>query len=141
MEAFDQGPRVGIGFGIEALIADGRCGEETPQPQHVAVVGAADDDRAAGPRLQQADAAQDQRAHDALAELGLRDQQRAQPFRRDDQASTGSCAWPSTRDGRPDSCASSPMKEPGPWVMIGTRRPASSYWPMSTFPDRIIVSP
>ena len=45
------------------------------------------------PVSQQADAAQDQRAHDALAELGLGDQQRAQPFRAElTSASTGSCA-------------------------------------------------
>ena len=40
--------------------------------------GAADDHRPAGADLEQADAAQDQRAHDPLAELGLGDQQSAQ---------------------------------------------------------------
>ena len=39
----------------------------------------------AGAGLQQADAAQDQRAHDPLAQFGFRNQQRAQPVRRNDQ--------------------------------------------------------
>jgi hypothetical protein len=37
------------------------------------------------PVLDQADPAQDQRAHDALAEFGFRDQQRAQLIRRNQQ--------------------------------------------------------
>ena len=45
----------------------------------------ADQHRTAGAALDQADPAQDQRAHDALAELGLGDQQRAQLLRRDQQ--------------------------------------------------------
>ena len=60
------------------------AGEEALQPQHVAVVGPADDDRAAGAGFQQAHAAQDQRAHDALAELGLGNEQGAQLRRRND---------------------------------------------------------
>ena len=35
-------------------------------------------------------------------------------------ASTGPCAWASTRAGRPASCASSPMNAPGPCVTIGS---------------------
>ncbi len=35
------------------------------------------------PSLEQADAAQDERAHDALAELGFGNEQRPQPVRRD----------------------------------------------------------
>ena len=45
----------------------------------------ADQHRAAGAALDQADPAQDQRAHDALAEFGFGDQQRAQLIRRDQQ--------------------------------------------------------
>ncbi len=59
--------------------------EKALQPQHVAILGPADDDRSAGAGLEQADAAQDQRAHDPLAEIGFRDQQRAEPVRRNDQ--------------------------------------------------------
>ena len=44
--------------------------------------GRPDQHRAADTALDQADAAQDQRAHDALAEIGLRHQQRAQFLRR-----------------------------------------------------------
>ncbi len=61
------------------------AGEEPFEAQHVAIVGAADDDRAAGADLDQADPAQDQGAHDALAELGLFDHQLAQPARRYDE--------------------------------------------------------
>ena len=59
--------------------------EKVCQPKHVAVIGAADDHRSTGPGLEQADAAQDQGAHDPLAELRLRDDQRPQPIRRNDQ--------------------------------------------------------
>ena len=41
------------------------------------------------PNSKQADAAQDQRAHDPLAEIGFGDQQRAQPVGRNDQRSHG----------------------------------------------------
>ena len=61
------------------------AGEEALQPQHVGAAGVSDDDRAARAALQQPDAAQDQRAHDALAELGLLHHQVAQPLRADDQ--------------------------------------------------------
>ena len=61
------------------------AGEETLQPHHVAERVGADQHRAADAALDQADPAQDQRAHDALAELGLGDQQRAQLLRRDQQ--------------------------------------------------------
>jgi hypothetical protein len=59
--------------------------EKTFQPQHIRVVGAADDDRAAGPAPQQKHAAQDQGAHDPLTKLGLFHQEIAQPRRRNDQ--------------------------------------------------------
>ena len=52
---------------------------------HAARIRRADQHRAADAALDQADPAQDQRAHDALAEIGFRDQQRAQPLRRDQQ--------------------------------------------------------
>ena len=66
----------GVGLGVEPLMRMAVARQEAFEPQHVAVVGAADDHRPARAGLEQADAAQDQRAHDALAELGLRDQQR-----------------------------------------------------------------
>ena len=71
--------------GIEALVRMAVAAEEVDQPEHVAVAVAADDHRAAAAALDQADAAQDQRAHDPLAKLGLGDQQRAQPVGRDDE--------------------------------------------------------
>jgi hypothetical protein len=45
----------------------------------------ADDYRAAGAGIEESNPAQDQRAHDALAELGLFDHQIPQPPRRDDE--------------------------------------------------------
>ena len=47
--------------------------------------GRTDQHRTADAALDQADPAQDQRAHDALAEIGFGDQQRAQFLRRDQQ--------------------------------------------------------
>ena len=59
--------------------------EKVIQPKHVAVIGAADDNRSSRPGFEEADAAQDQGAHDPLAELRLRNDQRPQPVRRNDQ--------------------------------------------------------
>ena len=84
MKALDQGLRARIGLWIEALMRMPVAGQEAFETKNIAVIGAADDDRAAGAGLEQADPAQDQGAHDALAELGLFDQQIAQPARRND---------------------------------------------------------
>ena len=59
--------------------------EEILQPRHVAERRRADQHRAARAFLDQGDTAQDQRAHDALAEIGLGNQQRAQSLRRNQQ--------------------------------------------------------
>jgi hypothetical protein len=67
VKAIDQRPRLRIGLGIETLMRMAVAAQETLQPQHVAVAGAAHDHRSAGSGLEQADAAQDQRTHDALA--------------------------------------------------------------------------
>ena len=56
--------------------------QEVLQPRRVAEGGRADQHRPADAALDQADPAQDQRPHDALAKFGFRDQQRAQLLRR-----------------------------------------------------------
>ena len=83
MEALDEG--AGVGVGVEPRMRVAVARQEILEPEHVGVVGAADDHRAAAAALDQPDAAQDQRAHDPLAKLGLGDQQRAEPLGRDDQ--------------------------------------------------------
>ena len=55
------------------------------QPRHFAERVGADQHRAADAALDQVDPAQDQRAHDALAEIGFGHQQRPQLIRRDQQ--------------------------------------------------------
>ena len=91
--------------------------QEIDQPKHVRIAFRADDDRT-GAGLDQADAAQDQRAHDALAKIGLGDQQRAQPLGRNghrlDVGQRGRVD--EVRPAR--SCASSPMKLPRSWVTM-----------------------
>ena len=114
MKAVDQGLRLRIDRGIELLKGMAVARQEALEPQHVGIVGAADDDRAAGPGFDQADPAQDQRPHDALAELGLADKQRPQPLGRQDEGADRVMASASTNDGRPANWASSPRKEPGP---------------------------
>ena len=47
----------------------------------------------------------------------------------------------STRVRWPANCASSPMKEPGPYVTMGVRRPDWSCWVISMWPDRMIMRP
>ena len=83
--ARDQLGGVLVGRRIEQMVRMAVAGEKILQPHHAAECGRTDQHRAAGAALDQADPAQDQRAHDALAELGLGDQQRAQLVRRDQQ--------------------------------------------------------
>ena len=59
--------------------------EESGEPKHVAVISGADDHRPAGSRFEEADATQYERAHDALAQLGLRHQNLTQLRGRDDE--------------------------------------------------------
>ena len=72
-----------VGRGIEQMMRLAVARQEILQPRHVAKRCRPDQHRAAGAALDQADPAQDQRAHDALAQFGFRDQQRAQLLRRD----------------------------------------------------------
>src|SRR5439155_18188522 len=64
--------------------------EESFQPKNVAMVRAADDHRSADVAFEKTDAAQDERAHDALPQLGFRHQDVTQLVRRNDQ----SLDWP-----------------------------------------------
>ena len=59
-----------------------------PKPSS-AVVGTTDNDWSADPRFEQANAAQDQRAHDPLSEIRFGYQQRPEPVRRDKQGLHG----------------------------------------------------
>ena len=77
MEAFDQRFGFGVDVGVEQLLRLTVAAQEDLQSQHVAVVGMADDDRAAGAGFQKTDAADDQRTHDPFAELGLGNHQGA----------------------------------------------------------------
>ena len=74
-----------VGGGIEHMVGMAVAPEKILQPRHVAERVGADQHRAADAALDQADPAQDQRAHDALAEIGFGDQQRPQPLRRNQQ--------------------------------------------------------
>jgi hypothetical protein len=64
-----------IGFGIQPYIRMGVAAEKALEPQYVAAVGTADDHRATRARLHQSDPAQDERAHDPLAQFRLGDEQ------------------------------------------------------------------
>ncbi len=81
---------VRIGLRVDDGVGMAVAAEEGGEPQDVALAVAPDDDRRpAGAGLQEADAAQDQRAHDALAELGFLDQEIAQALRPDDDRRDG----------------------------------------------------
>ena len=85
MEALDQGLRARIGLWVQALVRMPVAGQEAFEAQYIGMIGAADDHRPAGARIEQADPAQDQGAHDALAQFGLFHHQIAQPARRNDE--------------------------------------------------------
>ena len=74
----DQLTRLRIDLGIEHVMRLAVATEKGLQADDVVRCRRADQDRAAGAGLDQADAAQDQRPHDALAELRLGHQQPAQ---------------------------------------------------------------
>ena len=59
--------------------------QEALQAEHGGVAGWSDQHRSAAVRINQSDPAQDQRAHDALAQFGLGHHQRAQRFGIDDE--------------------------------------------------------
>ena len=79
MEALDQGSGVGIGGGIERVLRYAIARQEILDSQHVGVIERAHHDRT-GPDLDQADPAQDQGPHDALAEFRFGDHQGAKLF-------------------------------------------------------------
>ena len=141
MEALDQRPAARVLVWIECLERMAVAPQEALQSQHVAAAGASDDDRSAGAALEQSDAAQDQRAHDALAELGLGDEQRAQLLGRNDQR------LDRLRSMRVDQCRARRQRGKLAHEAAGRMRddrcgaPPPSCCVMSTLPDRMMVSP
>jgi hypothetical protein len=83
IEALDQRPACRIDLRIYGLVWMAVAAQKAVEPEHVAVPGAANDHR---PRagLEQANAPQDEGAHDALPEFRFRHQQRTQPVGRND---------------------------------------------------------
>ena len=79
------GERLGVVVlvGLELLVRIAVAAQEAAQPHHRRGLGPPDQRRAAGAGLDQADAAQDEGAGEALAQVGLGDQQRAQLRRAD----------------------------------------------------------
>ena len=84
VEALDQRFRLRIGLRVQRSMRMAVAAEKILEPKHIAAFRATDDHRSAGARLEQADTAQDQGAHNPLAKLRLRDQQGAKPVRRND---------------------------------------------------------
>src|SRR6266436_2854328 len=77
--------RVWIIGGIEHLERGGVSGEKALQAQEVETAGRPNEDRPAGAHLDQAYAAQDERVHDALADVGLGYEQGPQPVGRNEE--------------------------------------------------------
>ena len=71
---------------IEQMMRDTVAGQKTLQADDAARIRRADQHRAANTALDQAYPSQDQRAHDAFAEIGFGDQKRAQALRRDQKS-------------------------------------------------------
>src|SRR5204862_227780 len=70
-EAVEEAARVGVRLGVEEAMRVGVPAQELLQAQGVGAVRRTDDDDAAVHVADQADAAQDERAHDDLADVGL----------------------------------------------------------------------
>jgi hypothetical protein len=74
VEAIDQGFCIRIRLRIQSLSRMTVTSEEILEPKDITVPGASDDDWPAGAGLEQTDPAQDKGAHDAFADLRLRDE-------------------------------------------------------------------
>ena len=85
VKAVDQSLGARVDARVEPLVRMSVAIEKALQPQHIGIVGAADDDRAAPAAPQQRDAAQYQGPHDPLAEFGFLDEQIAQAALRNHQ--------------------------------------------------------
>ncbi len=141
MKFFDQRAGAGIGLGVEPLMRVAVARKKPFQPQHVRVAFAPDDHGAARAGFQQTHAAQDKRAHDPLAQIGIFHQNIAQPAEGMTSASTSSTACASTSEGLLDNCASSPMNWPGPWVTMTCGSPICPRWVISTCPEWMTKRP
>jgi hypothetical protein len=85
MKALDQGLCTRIGLWIQSLVLMPVAGEEIFEAQNIRMIRAADDHGTAGSEPEKGDAAEDQGAHDAFAELGLFHQEVAQSARRNEE--------------------------------------------------------
>ena len=117
------------------------AGEKPLQAQHVGMAGAADDDRPAGAAFQQPDAAQDQRPHDALAEIGLLHHQVAQPVRGNDEAFDRLEGLGIDQRRAGGKLRQLAHELPGPWVTIVSRRSSPPPCVTSTLPERTTIRP
>jgi hypothetical protein len=89
LEAFDERLCLGIRLRIKPLTGMAVPRQKAFEPKHIAVLRTADNHGPAGPSFQQADPAQDQGAHDALADFSLGHEHRPNALRRDDQGLYG----------------------------------------------------
>ncbi len=101
MELLQQGVGLGIGIGIQHLPRMTVAGQKPLQRQDAVMQGRPDDHRPAGAALDQGDPAQDQGAHDPLPQLGLCDEQGAQPRRGDDHRFHGALGMGIHQHGAP----------------------------------------
>jgi hypothetical protein len=81
----EQGRRLPIGGRINHAIWAGIAGEESLQAHEVRMNGRPNQDRTAPTRLDQAEPAQEKRAHDPLTEFGLGNQHGSQPVGGNDE--------------------------------------------------------
>jgi hypothetical protein len=77
---------LGVSGRIEQVVRIAIPGEKALNPDYVRGAGRADQDGAGGATLKQGHSSEDERAHDALAELRFGDQQRAQTLGGNEQA-------------------------------------------------------
>jgi len=85
METLDQRLAARVGLWVQSLVRMPVAGEETFEAQNIGMIRAADDDGPTGSEPEKGDAAEDQGAHNAFAQLGLFHQEIAQPARRNEE--------------------------------------------------------
>ena len=123
VKALDQRLCTRIGLWVQSLVRMRVAGEENFEAQNIGMICTADDHGSTGSEPEKGDAAEDQGAHDAFAELSLLHQEIAQPARRNEEGLDRLLGVGIDQGRAARKLCKFAMNEPGPCATM------SSEWP------------
>ena len=121
-------------FHLEVDVRLAIAGEELANPQGRRGMGRSDQDSVASVVGDQRHPAEDERAQEDLAQLGIGLDHPPQRVRRHLRGLPSSRIRPRTRVRRPVRMLDSPVNSPGAWTVVGSSRP-STRWTISILPE------